>query len=247
MFLLTEALCNKTIASGSIIEACKLKSKVQLYYNTPKICQSVLGLVYHPHKSQRNAPLLVDISQKIIANLTKIKIHLLKSNGLPWFLIGALLVCILFTARVFQTFSLISHWSFQYSSSIEWRCDKSTMLMGGNIGLARTIRMFNLFLSLFYYQDWGVLKFFSAKKKLLHGWLRLARAIIVPTGRDPQSDAELWEYWVGEIQDIRAVIHDEDSNTVRISPPIVVFHIWLSSSYLLFFVGLGTRAMVLFR
>ena len=42
-------------------------------------------------------------------------------------------------------------------------------------------------------------------------------AIIVPTGRDPQSDAELWEYWVAKIKDIRAIVYDDSSNTVRIA------------------------------
>lgn len=48
----------------------------------------------------------------------------------------------------------------------------------------------------------------------LIGWFS---AIIVPSGRDPQKEKELWEYWVGKITDIRAIVHDENSNTVRVS------------------------------
>ena len=77
----------------------------------------------------------------------------------------------------------------------------------------------------------------------------VSSAIIVPTGRDPQGDSELWEYWVAKIKDIRAIVHDENSNTVRV-PPSFSYAIH-SNSVLIFaillLVGLGTRSMVLLR
>jgi len=48
-------------------------------------------------------------------------------------------------------------------------------------------------------------------------------AIVVPMGRDPQSDSELWEYWVAKIKDIRAVVYDENSNAVRVFPQVKHF------------------------
>ncbi|KJA25224.1 hypothetical protein HYPSUDRAFT_37698 [Hypholoma sublateritium FD-334 SS-4] len=39
-------------------------------------------------------------------------------------------------------------------------------------------------------------------------------AIILPSGREPGSNMELWEYWVGRIKDIRAEIDEEGTNTV---------------------------------
>lgn len=87
-------------------------------------------------------------------------------------------------------------------------CNKSTTLMERNTHLARKIGMFS------------VCGFFNvcAVMKSLHGSLRWFSAMIVPTGRDPQKDSELWEYWVGKITDIRAIVHDENSNNVHVSP-----------------------------
>ena len=72
-------------------------------------------------------------------------------------------------------------------------------------------------------------------------------AIILPAGHDPKRDWELWEYWVARITDIRAIVHDENSNSVRVSPSFIErFTLILPCPVLsLSFVGLGTRSMVL--
>lgn len=72
-----------------------------------------------------------------------------------------------------------------------------------------------------------------------HYWFSI---IIVPAGCDPQSNAELWEYWVAKIKDICAFIHDENSNTVRVCPSFMHFTLIQP-----LFPGLGMHAMVLLR
>lgn len=125
--------------------------------------------------------------------------------------------------------------TLHFSSSFLPKSDcgtKSTMPMERSTHFARKICMFHFVV----YRLWW------SPNQSLHGCLRWFSAIIVPTGRDPQTDSELWEYWVARIKDIRAIVHDENSNTVRVSLPSVTRFalIWPP-------LGLGTCAMALLR
>ena len=163
-------------------------------------------------------------------------IHLLNQNGLQWLPMGLSLVRISQLERLetlpdllylFFSFNILSPLNGVISWRFWWRAIH--IYERRLVCLTKDSLMF-------------------AAMKCLHGWLCWFSAIIVPAGRDPKRDWELWEYWVGKITDIRAIVHDENSNTVRVSNFLhyalhtnSVLYVWFS--YL--FIGLGTRAMVL--